>query len=350
MSGPPQEPGGGQIHRCVVPTGEGGQRLDRFLSRQSFLPTRSRVAALVREGHVTVDGVVRKASFSVSEAQEIVVALPPPEPSWVEPEEIALAVLHEDEAIIVLDKPAGMATHPAPGTRRGTLVAALLHRWRFSGDWPDPQRPGIVHRLDKDTTGVIVVAKTPSAMHALARQFSARSVRKRYHAIVLGVPREPGGVIDLPIGRDPIDRKRMQARVGQTRAACTRFIFREGYGAPPVAASLDVEPETGRTHQIRVHLASIGHAIVGDRVYGAARAPAVARPEDRDTLEAFPRQALHAAALTLRHPLDGREVTFEAPLAADMCELIDRLRRSARTDDETRKRNGASRRKDGLGG
>jgi 23S rRNA pseudouridine1911/1915/1917 synthase len=338
VSAAPHDSHGVQVYRCVVPHGEGGQRLDRFLSRQSFLPTRSRIAALVRDGRVTVDGVVRKSSFSVSEAQEIVVALPPPEPSWVDPEEIALDVLFEDEAIIVVDKPAGMATHPAPGTRHGTLVAALLHRWRFAGDWPDPQRPGIVHRLDKDTTGVIVVAKTPSAMHALARQFSARTVRKRYRAIVFGVPPEASGAIDLPIGRDPVDRKRMQARAGQTRSARTRFSVRATFGAPPVASLLDVEPETGRTHQIRVHLASIGHAIVGDRVYGSGRAPAMAARQARDALESFPRQALHAAALTVRHPLDGAEVTFEAPLAADMRDLVDRLSPTACAGDETRKR------------
>ncbi len=338
MSDALREPGDGQTFRCVVPPGEGKQRLDRFLSRQSFLPTRSRVAALVREGRVTVDGVVRKASFSIDEAQEIVVSLPPPEPSWVEPEEIPLTVLHEDEAIIVLDKPAGMATHPAPGTRRGTLVAALLHRWRFSGEWPDPQRPGIVHRLDKDTTGVIAVAKTPSAMHALARQFAARTVAKRYRAIVFGAPREAQGMIDLPIGRDPIDRKRMQARLGQARAACTRFAVAESFGVPVVAALLEVAPETGRTHQIRVHLASIGHAIVGDHVYGSGRAPATARADVRDVLESFPRQALHAATLAFRHPLDGRAVTFEAPLAADMRALVDRLHGLRAPRDETRKR------------
>lgn len=320
------DPRGGQVFRCVVPAGEGRQRLDRFLGKQSFLPTRSRIAALVREGLVTVDGVVRKASFSVSEGEQVAVQLPPPEPSWVEPEDIALDVLHEDDAIIVIDKPAGMASHPAPGTRHGTLVAALLHRWRFAGDWPDPQRPGIVHRLDKDTTGVIVVAKTPVAMHALARQFSARTVQKRYQAIVLGVPRDSAGVIDLAIGRDPVDRKRMQARVGQTRAARTRYTVRDTFGSPGAAALVEVAPETGRTHQIRVHLASIGHAIVGDRTYGSGRAPATARAALREAIESFPRQALHASSLTLRHPLGGDEVTFAAPLPCDMERLLASLR------------------------
>lgn len=316
--------GGGRVFHCVVPPGEGRQRLDRFLGKQSFLPTRSRIAALVREGHVLVDGVVRKASFAVSEGEQVTVQLPPPEPSWVEPEDIALDVLHEDDALIVIDKPAGMASHPAPGTRSGTLVAALLHRWRLGGDWPDPQRPGIVHRLDKDTTGVIVVAKTPVAMHALARQFSARTVQKRYQAIVVGVPRERDGVIDLAIGRDPVDRKRMQARIGQTRAARTRYAVREAFGS--AAALLDVAPETGRTHQIRVHLASIGHAIVGDRTYGSGRAPATASAAVRAAIEAFPRQALHAASLTLRHPQGGHEMTFTAPLARDVQRLVATLR------------------------
>jgi len=322
-----------------VPPGEGGQRLDRFLSLQSFLPTRSRTASLIREGQVTVDGVLRKASFLVPEGAVIDVHLPPPEPSLVEPEPIELAVLYEDDVLIVVDKPAGMASHPAPGSRRGTLVAALLHRWRFGGPWPDPQRPGIVHRLDKDTTGVIVVAKTPAAMHALARQFAARRVAKRYTAIVVGVPRERSGIIDLPIGRDPVDRKRMQARTGQRRAARTRYTVRESCGAPrQVAALLDLEPETGRTHQLRVHLASIGHPIVGDRTYGAARAPVHASARVRDALERFPRQALHASSLALRHPADGRAVTFEAPLPADVQALLATLRRAEGAPDETRKR------------
>src|SRR5262249_19338754 len=159
-------------------------RLDRVLASRAFLPTRSRIAALVRSGCVRVDGIVRKASYAVPAGALIEVELPPPEPSIVEPEAIPLEILFEDEALIAINKPAGMPTHPAPGSRRGTLVAALLGRWNLSADWPDPQRPGIVHRLDKDTTGVIVIAKTPQAMHALARQFARRMVTKRYLAVV----------------------------------------------------------------------------------------------------------------------------------------------------------------------
>ncbi len=313
--------------RCEVGAEAAGQRLDRVLASRGFLPTRSRVAALVRAGLVTVDGVVRKASFVVPAGSTIEVVLPPPEPSSVEPEAIELEVLYEDEALVAVSKPAGMASHPAPGCRRGTLVAALLHRWSLGGDWPDPQRPGIVHRLDRDTTGVIVVAKTPAAMHALARQFARRTVEKSYRALVFGCPTEPCGVIDLPIGRDPAARHRMQARVGQRRPASTRWRVLERFEEPRVAW-LELEPETGRTHQIRVHLASIGHPVVGDPLYAGdsrsvvgAGAGALARQ-----LAAFSRQALHAARLRLRHPQDGRWLELEAPLPGDLARLLDQVR------------------------
>lgn len=308
----------------LVAPEEAGGRLDRVLASRGFLPTRARVAALVRAGLVRVDGVPRKASFAVSPGETIEVELPPEEPSRVQPEAIDLVVLHEDASLVVVDKPAGMATHPAPGARSGTLVAALLHRWSLGGDWPDPQRPGIVHRLDKDTTGVIVVAKTPQAMHALARQFAARTVEKEYAAIVRGAPREERGTIDLAIGRDPVARHRMQARVGQRRPAVTEWRVLERFGTPPVAALVQATPRTGRTHQIRVHLASIGHPIVGDSLYaGESRAGS---PGMRHLLDDFPRQALHARRLRLRHPEDGRWFEVEAPLPADMVALLGRLR------------------------
>lgn len=316
--------GGPRTMRTEVAPGEAGMRLDRVLAARAFLPTRSRVAALVRAGLVRVDGVPRKASHPVVAGETIEVELPPGEPSRVLPEPIPLAVLHEDASLVVVDKPAGMATHPAPGARTGTLVAALLHRWSLGGDWPDPQRPGIVHRLDKDTTGVIVVAKTPRAMHALARQFAERTVEKEYAALVRGAPREDEGTVDLAIGRDPVARHRMQARVGQRRPAVTEWRVVERFGDPPVAALVRATPRTGRTHQIRVHLASIGHPIVGDALYaGESRAPA---PGLRASIEGFPRQALHARRLRLRHPDDGRWVEFEAPLPADMEALLERLR------------------------
>ncbi|HYC24112.1 MAG TPA: RluA family pseudouridine synthase [Candidatus Bathyarchaeia archaeon] len=352
-----QPPASAACLRCRVEPGDAGRRLDQVLAARGFLPTRSRVGALIRAGHVTVDGVARKASFGVPAGALIEVVLPPPEAPSIAAEPIALEVLFEDEALIAVNKPAGMATHPAPGSRHGTLVAALLARWNLGADWPDPQRPGIVHRLDKDTTGVIVVAKTPQSMHALARQFARRTVRKTYQALVFGRPRSDSGVIDLAIGRDPIERKRMQARVGQARAAVTRYEVLEELGVvaethddggEPVrfarrraeprrvcASWLRLTPETGRTHQIRVHLASIGHPIVGDRLYGGG--PRTSR--DRRVaallavLSGFPRQALHAATLAFRHPLDGRPVEIDAPLPEDLRSLIAALRAAGTTTD-----------------
>lgn len=313
----------GRSVECVVDAADAGQRLDRYLASRGFLPTRSRIAGLVREGHVRVDGRVRKASFPVTAGAVVTIEIPPEPPSAVEPEDIPLDVLHEDAWLVAINKPAGMAAHPAPGCRRGTLVAALLHRWNLGSGWPDPRRPGIVHRLDRDTTGVMVVAKTPEAMNHLARQFASRIVAKTYTAVALGVPTSAEGEIDLPIGRDPGDRKRMQAREGQARAARTRYVVLGSFGGERrVASLLRLTPETGRTHQIRVHLASLGHPLVGDRVYGNARArrgtpPALAAP-----IEAFPRHALHASSLRLRHPEDGRWVEFAAPLADDMRDLV----------------------------
>jgi 23S rRNA pseudouridine1911/1915/1917 synthase len=313
-------------HRCHVDPSHAGQRLDRFLAAQGFLPTRAGIARLVRGGHVTVDGMLRKASYPLPAGAVVEVSVPPETPPDVVPEALPLVVLHEDAALIVVNKPAGMATHPAPGCRTGTLVAALLHRWQLGSEWPDPMRPGIVHRLDRDTSGVIVIAKTPRALHALARQFESRRVHKEYDAVVLGLP-PAEGAIELPIGRDPADRRRMQARVGQRRAARTRYQVIEAYaGTPSAAALVRASPETGRTHQIRVHLASIGHPIVGDSLYGGGHAPRGVPVRARTAIESFPRQALHAARIDLRHPDDGREVSFTAPLPEDMVALIERLR------------------------
>lgn len=330
-------PGETRRVRCTVGEEDAGTRLDRFLASRGFLPTRSRIVGLIRGGLVMVDGRVRKASFPVAAGAVVEVEIPPEPPSNVEPEAIPLEVLHEDDWLVAIDKPAGMAAHPAPGSRHGTLVAALLHHWKLGGDWPDPQRPGIVHRLDRDTTGVIVVAKTPGAMHHLARQFAARTVSKTYTAITHGVPRDREGVIDLPIGRDPVDRKRMQARLGQSRAARTGYAVVDTYGGDErIAALVKCAPETGRTHQIRVHLASLGHPLVGDALYGGGRARPGAEGVRRTRLESFPRQALHASRLRLRHPRDGRWIEFTAPLSADIEGLVGVLSgRGSGAEEET---------------
>lgn len=305
----------------VVPGPSDGVRLDRFLATLPEVGSRSQVKQLVTAGCVRVEGVVRKAGYSVRSGMHVTLDLPPPEASSVEPEAIGLQVLLEDEAVIAIDKPAGMVVHPAPGARRGTVVAAVLHRFEGMAGFADTERPGIVHRLDKDTSGVLLVARTPAALAALARQFHDRTVAKRYVAVVHGTPRAAAGMIDRPVGRDPQVRTRMTARGSRGRAARTRFVVRERLG--PVTV-LDLFPETGRTHQLRVHLAAIGHPIVGDATYGGRRRGA-RLPE---AIVAFPRQALHAAEIAFDHPTTGRRVVLTAPLPHDLRELISGLQRA----------------------
>jgi len=253
------------------------------------------------------------------------VDVPAREPSTLVPEAVPLTVLHEDETLIAIDKPPGTATHPAPGSRRGTVVHALLHHLGALAGVGPADRPGIVHRLDKDTSGVLLVAKTPEALEALARQFRARTIEKRYTALVHGSVKSARGTIDQPIGRDGRDRKRMSVRTARGRASVTDWRVRERF---PGATLLDVAPKTGRTHQIRVHLASLGHPIVGDATYGGRRHAATAPAGV--ILAACPRQALHAASLTFEHPTTRQRMTIEAPLPADLSEVVESLRKVAR--------------------
>lgn len=305
---------------------EVGQRLDRFVATLSDVGTRSQVKQLVDAGHVTVDGVVRKAAFILRPAMVVAVEIPEPVPSTVEAEALPLQILYEDAHMLAIDKPAGMVVHPAPGSRRGTVVNALLHRLGGLDGVGEASRPGIVHRLDKDTSGILLVARTVSALEQLARQFRARTIEKRYLALVHGVVRGERGAIDRPIGRDPRDRKRMSVRASGGRAAVTRWTVRERF---PGATLLDVAPETGRTHQIRVHLASLGHPVVGDAVYGGRRRPA-AGPSGA-LLASCPRHALHAACLSFTHPATGVPMRLEAALPGDLEGLLIGLRKLART-------------------
>ena len=309
----------------TVAAASAGERLDRFLATVGGLGTRSRVKQLIDAERARVDGVVRKASFALRPGMRVEVDLPAREPSTLVPEAVPLTVLHEDEALIAIDKPPGMATHPAPGSRRGTVVHALLHHLGTLAGVGPADRPGIVHRLDKDTSGVLLVAKTPAALEALARQFRARTIEKRYTALVHGSVRAARGTIDRPIGRDGRDRKRMSVRSARGRHAVTAWTVRERF---PGATLLDVAPETGRTHQIRVHLASLGHPIVGDATYGGRRRAATAPAGV--ILAACPRQALHAARLAFVHPVTGAPMTIEAPLPGDLAEVVDALRKVAR--------------------
>ena len=294
------------------------QRLDRYLAALGTWGSRSQVQRLIDSGHVRLDGQPAKAGTVLRRGQTIaVVAAPPPLPPGVEAEEIPLSVLYEDEWILVINKPPGLVVHPAPGHWRGTLVSALLHHWRGPRPGLDPMRPGIVHRLDKDTSGVLVIAKDAPTLTDLGAQFRSREVEKQYVAFVWGRVSRQTGTIAAPIGRNPTHRKRMAIRHAG-REAITAFEVCERLDG---ITMLRLFPKTGRTHQIRVHLASIGHPIVGDTVYGRGRT--------RTGPALVARQALHAERITFRHPHSRQRVSFVAPLADDLAALRRRCVRAA---------------------
>ncbi len=321
-------------------------RLDKALARDVPVDaslSRSRLMRLIAEGAVSREGqplTDTKARVAAGDVLTIVVEAPVD--LEAQPEAIALSVVYEDAELIVIDKPAGMVVHPAPGTPRGTLVNALLHH---CGDTLSgiggAKRPGIVHRIDKETSGLLVVAKTDRAHHGLAAQFEAHSVERRYLALVHGVPDagdprlrgikgvsfEPGGVIKITsrLDRHRFDRQKQAVFFDRGRHAVTRARLLETFGQPPQLALLECWLETGRTHQIRVHMAHAGHGLVGDPVYGGGRrrpAPSALPAAGIEAVTNFPRQALHAATLGFIHPASGAEMTFESPLPADMSDLL----------------------------
>jgi 23S rRNA pseudouridine1911/1915/1917 synthase len=294
-----------------------GRRLDHYLTALGTWGSRSQVHKLIAAGGVRLDGQYPKAGVLLRAGQSIAArAAAPPVAVGVEPEAIALDVLYEDEHLLVINKPAGMVVHPAPGNWRGTLVAALLHHWHGPRPGLDPLRPGIVHRLDKDTSGVLVIAKDAATLAALGQQFRRREVHKQYLAWVWGRVRRQSGTITDPIGRNPVHRTRMAVRRGG-RAAETAF---EVVQRDDEVTLLRLFPRTGRTHQLRVHLAAMGHPIVGDAVYGRRRntAPAL-----------IARQALHAEQIAFCHPGTGTRLRCSAPLPPDLVALRARCRRPA---------------------
>lgn len=301
-------------HVLIVTAEAAGNRLDIFVAASDVALSRSQVRHLIDDGRVTIGGRVRKAGQLVRAGDQVEVDVPPSAPAIAEPEALPLTVQHEDATLIVINKAPGMVVHPAPGRWQGTLVNALLHRW---GTLPGYQacRPGIVHRLDRDTSGVMVIARTAAALEHLGRQFAARTVVKRYVAVVRGVMRDDALVIDAPIGRHTVDRKKMSTRARVGRAAVTRVRVLERFER---MTYIEAAPETGRTHQIRVHLAARGHPIVGDAVYG--------NPSAHES-SLIGRHALHAAALGIVHPEHGAAMTFRADLWPDMIALLDALRR-----------------------
>jgi 23S rRNA pseudouridine1911/1915/1917 synthase len=309
-------------------------RLDHFLGTHIPDLSRSRLQAAIADGRVTLaDETIGDPNKRVKPGEVYTIVIPPPKPAEPEPQDIPLTVLYEDADLIVIDKQVGLVVHPAAGNLDGTLVNALLaHCGASLKGIGGVARPGIVHRLDKDTSGVLVAAKTERAMKSLAKQFAAHTVERSYNAVVWSAPRERQGLVEGNIGRNPFDRKRMAVLRGQGRAARTRYTLLETFGAKekPFASLVECRLETGRTHQIRVHLAHIGHPLIGDATYGRARAaPRAKTPEETaayGAATAFPRQALHAGVLGFFHPSLHRQMRFETPWPADFANLVEALR------------------------
>lgn len=299
-------------------SGDAGERLDRFLARSmGETLSRMRLKALIETGRVTKSGAtLREPSHRVKPGDSFEIAVPAPVAAEPEGQAIPLSILHEDADLIVIDKPAGLVVHPAPGNADGTLVNALIaHCGEQLSGIGGVKRPGIVHRLDKDTSGVMVAAKSDAAHRGLAKLFAAHDIDRAYRAVVWGQPALPAGEVRTNIGRDPKNRQRMAVLARGGREAVTRYRLLRRLGAD--AALVECVLETGRTHQIRVHMAHLGNPVMGDPVY--------ARRRPKPPLEGFKRQALHAFRLGFRHPVTGEKLLFESALPADMVGLISAL-------------------------
>lgn len=325
------------LNRLVASVGpeHDGERLDRFLSRRFPEVSRARFQSLIAKGGVAVEGAtVNEARRKVKTGETVAAELPETAPAEPKAEAIPLRIVHEDDDLIVIDKPAGLVVHPAAGHTSGTLVNALIaHCGESLSGIGGVRRPGIVHRLDKDTSGLIVVAKNDRAHQGLAAQFAAHGrdgkLKREYLALVWGVPERRTGVIDAPLRRSTADRKKIAvSRSAKSRAAMTRYEVVETFGSPPVASLLRCRLETGRTHQIRVHMAHIGHPLMGDPAYGkgfSASAGKLSEPA-RAALALLGRQALHAAVLGFEHPVSHITTLFESELPPDIAVLREKLR------------------------
>ena len=305
----------GTVVLLHVERADAGKRLDRLLAARLPQLSRSRIQALIDEGNVAVPGTSAKASLRARDGWRIEVRIPPPRKSTLVAEDIPLPVLFEDDHLLVIDKPAGVVVHPGAGVTSGTVVHGLLAKVRGLAGIGGEERPGIVHRLDKDTSGCLVVAKTEPALRGLQASFKARRVEKRYLALVHGNPPERD-TLDTLFGRHPVDRKRFSSKVRTGRRAVTSFRVVERTAS---VALLEVDLQTGRTHQIRAHLADAGWPLLGDALYGGLRREArIARDAPaRLAAQALGRQALHAAVLGFDHPVTGTRIVCEAPLPED---------------------------------
>lgn len=304
----------------TVTAGETPKRLDHFLANREPYFSRTILQRLIEDGHITINGHVVKPSHKVRPGETIIMVVPRPEPLEIQPEDIPLDILYEDASLLVLNKPAGLVVHPAPGHWTGTLVNALLHHIR-QGDAHlssigGKERPGLVHRLDKETTGVLVIAKTDHAHRGLAAQFKTHSITRVYEALVWHGPPKKEGKIELSIGRDTKDRKTFSTRTTRPKESLTTYRVKERFGS--LASHVELFPGTGRTHQLRVHLKSIGCPILGDQTYGGKKVMEV------EGLP-IPRVMLHAKVLGFIHPETGNFQEFCAPLPEDMAQVLGAL-------------------------
>ena len=299
----------------TVEPASAGARLDRWLSERLTDLSRARLQSLIRGGLVRVDGAASKAAHRLRGGERVEIEVPPPADETLTPEPVPLSIVYEDPHVLVVDKPAGMVVHPGAGRSGGTLAAAILAHAPTTAGVGGPRRPGIVHRLDKDTSGLLVVAKTPRAYDDLVEQLAARTVTRRYLAVVHGRVRANEAVVDAPIGRHPTDRVKMAIRpAGRGKRAVTRYRVLERFADFTL---LEVRLETGRTHQIRVHLASLGHPVVGDSVYG--------KPRTRSPIP-LDGYALHATGLAFVHPAFRKMIECAAPIPARIERLLLHLR------------------------
>ncbi|MBQ8306170.1 MAG: RluA family pseudouridine synthase [Blautia sp.] len=301
-------------YRYTAYEADEGLRVDRFVAELNEEISRSYLQKLCKEGLLSVNGKPVKVSFRLSDGDEVCLQVPEPEPLLIEPEDIPLSILYEDESLLVVDKPKNMVVHPSAGHTSGTLVNAVLYhcRGQLSGI-NGVMRPGIVHRIDKDTTGALLICKTDEAHQALASQLKEHSITRRYRAIVRGNLPDEEGVIEGPIGRHPVDRKKMAINHKNGKPAVTHYKVLERFGSDTY---VECVLETGRTHQIRVHMASIGHPLLGDEVYGSGKCPFRLQG-----------QVLHAMILGFEHPVSHAYMEFTAPLPDYFTELLQKLRK-----------------------
>lgn len=316
------EAGAGETLTAELPDSLAGQRLDKVLAPLFPDLSRARLQALIGEGRLSLDGQPITDASRKARAGTYMLSVPPPAPADPEPQALSLSILYEDEHLIVVDKAAGMAVHPAPGTPDGTLVNALLHHCGDSlSGIGGVARPGIVHRLDKDTSGVMVAAKSDVAHQGLSKLFATHDIDRLYVALTRGAPSPAHGTIDTLLGRSLGDRKKMAVLKSGGRRAITHYRVEAAFGPQdkPLAARVACRLETGRTHQIRVHMASKGSPCLGDPVYGASQAAGPVR--EQVAAAGLKRQALHAAVLGFVHPVTGQALRFETPLPPDMAAL-----------------------------